>query len=100
MATATQHTAATRPAQQVPAQVPAQQQAPALPSVHMRAFITWLAVFPCITIAQYALGPVLAPYPVPLRVLVITGLVVPFVVYVLVPRLLKIRASLLRLRQR
>ncbi|WP_223660143.1 hypothetical protein [Streptomyces angustmyceticus] len=70
--------------------------APALPSVHMRALLTWLAVYPCITLAQIALGPALMPLPVALRVLVITGLVVPLVVYVLVPNLLKIRAAVLR----
>ncbi|RAJ38644.1 hypothetical protein K353_04199 [Kitasatospora sp. SolWspMP-SS2h] len=71
---------------------------PALPSVHVRALITWLAVYPAITLVQVLLGPSLAGLAVPLRVLVLTGLVVPAVVYLFVPVLLKARAALLRRR--
>ncbi|QKW20919.1 hypothetical protein HUT16_19305 [Kitasatospora sp. NA04385] len=70
----------------------------AVPSVHVRALLTWLAVYPAITLAQVLLGPPLAGLAVPLRVLVITGLVVPAVVYLLVPALLRARAALLRRR--
>ncbi|MGW4806005.1 hypothetical protein [Kitasatospora sp. NPDC004272] len=70
----------------------------AAPSVHVRALLTWLAVYPAITLAQLLLGPELTGLSVPLRVLVITGLVVPTVVYLLVPALLRARAALLRRR--
>ncbi|MFD8479031.1 hypothetical protein [Kitasatospora sp. NPDC059673] len=70
------------------------------PSVHVRALITWLAVFPSITTAQMLLGPSLDGLPAPLRVLVITGVVVPAVVYLFVPALLKARVALLRRRTR
>ncbi|GAA2324993.1 hypothetical protein OHT20_22680 [Streptomyces caniferus] len=90
---------ADRTAQHAAPQHAAPAPAPALPSVHMRALLTWLAVYPCITLAQIALGPALMPLPVALRVLVITGLVVPLVVYVLVPNLLKVRAAVLRRKQ-
>ncbi|GAA2110637.1 hypothetical protein GCM10009759_52130 [Kitasatospora saccharophila] len=73
-------------------------EAAAAPSVHVRALLTWLAVYPAITLAQLLLGPELAGLSVPLRVLVITGLVVPTVVYLLVPALLRARAALLRRR--
>ncbi|GLW68457.1 hypothetical protein Kpho02_07560 [Kitasatospora phosalacinea] len=72
---------------------------PAAPSVHVRALLTWLAVYPAITLAQVLLGPPLAGLAVPLRVLVITALVVPTVVYLLVPGLLRARAALLRPRR-
>ncbi|MFE1316474.1 hypothetical protein [Kitasatospora phosalacinea] len=93
-ATTTASTAATtaRPAAPAPA-------APAAPSVHVRALLTWLAVYPAITLAQVLLGPPLAGLAVPLRVLVITALVVPTVVYLLVPGLLRARAALLRPRR-
>ncbi|MFB7943765.1 hypothetical protein ACFC6L_02490 [Kitasatospora phosalacinea] len=71
----------------------------AAPSVHVRALLTWLAVYPAITLAQVLLGPPLAGLAVPLRVLVITALVVPTVVYLLVPGLLRARAVLLRPRR-
>ncbi|WP_059012136.1 hypothetical protein [Streptomyces specialis] len=70
-----------------------------LPSVHMRVFVTWLAVYPSITIVQMLLGPSIENLSVPVRVLIITGLVVPVVVYALVPVLLKGRAALLRSRR-
>ncbi|BAJ29961.1 MULTISPECIES: hypothetical protein [Kitasatospora] len=73
--------------------------AAAAPSVHVRALVTWLAVYPAITLAQLLLGPSLAGLSVPLRVLVITAVVVPTVVYLLVPGLLKARAALLRQRR-
>ncbi|MFJ8442269.1 hypothetical protein [Kitasatospora griseola] len=69
------------------------------PSMHIRALITWLAVYPAITVVQLLLGPSLGSLPVPLRVLAITALVVPTVVYLLVPGLLKARVALLRRRR-
>ncbi|MFF0389848.1 hypothetical protein ACFYS8_14310 [Kitasatospora sp. NPDC004615] len=70
------------------------------PSVHVRALITWMAVFPSITVVQLLLGPSLSDLAVPLRVLAITALVVPAVVYLFVPGLLKARVALLRRRAR
>ncbi|MFD7643955.1 hypothetical protein ACFV4P_25240 [Kitasatospora sp. NPDC059795] len=73
---------------------------PPAPSTHMRVLITWLAVYPSITVVQLLLGPLLGGLAVPLRVLVITAVVVPPVVYLFVPGLLKVRAALLRRRAR
>ncbi|NED80876.1 hypothetical protein G3I76_12360 [Streptomyces sp. SID11233] len=67
-----------------------------MPSVHVRALLTWLAVFTALTVVQLAIGPYVAGFPVLLRTLVITGIVVPAVVYALVPNLLKVRAAALR----
>ncbi|MEU2681245.1 hypothetical protein ABZ638_30610 [Streptomyces sp. NPDC007107] len=61
----------------------------AAPSVHRRALITWLAVYPTITAAFLLLGPSTAHLPLALRTLVMTAIVVPAAVYVLVPALLK-----------
>ncbi|MFF7338692.1 hypothetical protein ACFZAT_15230 [Streptomyces sp. NPDC008163] len=83
-------TATTRPA-------PASQPAP-LPSIHMRALLTWVAVFAALTVVQLLVGPYVKGFPMLLRTLVITGIVVPAVVYALVPNLLKVRAAVLRRR--
>jgi antibiotic biosynthesis monooxygenase (ABM) superfamily enzyme len=70
--------------------------APAAPSVHRRAVLTWIAVYGAITAAQLLLGDLIGALPMPLRTLVLTGLVVPLVVYVLVPRLLRLDAAVTR----
>ncbi|WP_405937483.1 hypothetical protein OG338_12945 [Streptomyces sp. NBC_00726] len=72
--------------------------ASALPSVHMRALLTWIAVFAALTVVQLLVGPYVKGFPMLLRTLVITGLVVPAVVYTLVPNLLKVRTAVLRRR--
>jgi antibiotic biosynthesis monooxygenase (ABM) superfamily enzyme len=66
----------------------------AVPSVHRRALITWLAVYPSITTAFFVLGPHTAHLPMPVRTLILTAVVVPVVVYLLVPFLLKADAGL------
>ncbi|MFE2994976.1 hypothetical protein ACFXG4_08195 [Nocardia sp. NPDC059246] len=60
-----------------------------VPSVHRRALITWLAVYPTITIALALLGPEMASLPVFVRTLVLTAIVVPTSTYVLIPMLMK-----------
>lgn len=59
---------------------------------HVRALITWLAVHPSITVASMALTPVTTGLPLALRALVLTALVVPIVVYVLVPTRMRLRS--------
>ncbi|GAA1980731.1 hypothetical protein [Kitasatospora viridis] len=54
-------------------------------SVHHRALVTWLAVYPTITVASILLAPYTAHLPVYLRTLLLTALVVPVVAYGLVP---------------
>ncbi|NUW37019.1 hypothetical protein HTZ77_37300 [Nonomuraea sp. SMC257] len=70
--------------------------APAPPSVHHRALLTWLAVYSMIMAVQSLLGGVLAPLPMPLRTLIVTGIVVPTVVYLLMPVLLRAHARMWR----
>ncbi|MEU1882204.1 hypothetical protein ABZ470_33285 [Streptosporangium sp. NPDC020072] len=71
----------------------------AVPSVHHRAVITWLSVYVMIMLVQVVIGPVLAPLPLPLRTLALTAIVVPAVVYALVPSLLRVHAHLRRSRR-
>lgn len=67
---------------------------PAAPSTHRRALITWLAVYPVITLVLGLLGPSIAALPLLLRTLILTGIVVPVAAYVLVPALTKAHARL------
>jgi antibiotic biosynthesis monooxygenase (ABM) superfamily enzyme len=63
------------------------------PSVHHRAALTWLAVYSMITAVQLLLGPSIAQLPLALRTLILTAIVVPIVVYLLVPALLRAHSA-------
>ncbi len=52
---------------------------------HKRAFLIWLAIYPLITIIFYFFGEYLMKIPLPLRTLLLTGSMVPIMVYVLLP---------------
>jgi len=62
--------------------------APSAPSVHVRAVITWLAIFPLVAIGMILIGPVSESWHPVLRAFVLTLVVVPLAVYLVVPRLL------------
>ncbi|MFB7893353.1 hypothetical protein ACFC1I_14220 [Microbacterium sp. NPDC056044] len=68
------------------------------PSVHVRAMITWLAIFPLVSVGMLLLAPVSESWHPVLRALVLTAVVVPLAVYVVVPRLLGVHAALHRRR--
>ncbi|MFD9791961.1 hypothetical protein ACFWXK_13525 [Streptomyces sp. NPDC059070] len=73
------------------------EQSPAAgPSIHRRAVITWLAVYPTITVVLGLLGPRTAHLPLALRTLILTVIVVPVAAYVLVPLLMRANAALAR----
>lgn len=57
------------------------------PSVHVRAVITWLAIFPLVAIGMTAMGPFTEGWHPVLRAFVLTLIVVPVAVYLVVPRL-------------
>jgi len=58
------------------------------PSVHVRAVVTWLAIFPLVSIGMLAMAPLTESWHPVLRAFVLTLVVVPLAVYVVVPRLL------------
>ncbi|MFF1830339.1 hypothetical protein [Paenarthrobacter sp. NPDC058040] len=66
------------------------------PSVHMRALITWVAIFPLVSVGMLLLGPIMEPWHPVLRALVLTAFVVPTAVYIVVPRLLAGHGALTR----
>jgi hypothetical protein len=49
------------------------------------AILTWLGIYPTITTAMLLLWPVIAPLPIPLKTLCVTLVVVPTMVYVVMP---------------
>ncbi|WP_422934241.1 hypothetical protein [Sinomonas sp. P47F7] len=62
---------------------------PAVPSIHLRAAVTWLALFPLVTVGLWAMAPFDATWPPVLRTFVLTAALVPLMVYLVVPTLLK-----------
>ena len=60
------------------------------PSVHVRAVITWLAIFPLVSLGFVTVVPLMgAAHPI-LKVFVLTLIVVPLAVYLVVPNLMKL----------
>jgi antibiotic biosynthesis monooxygenase (ABM) superfamily enzyme len=66
------------------------------PTVHTRAVITWLAIFPLVAIGMTAIAPLSADWHPILRALVLTIVVVPVAVYLVVPQLFRGYAALQR----
>lgn len=73
---------------------------PPPPSVHVRAVITWIAIFPLVALGMVALAPVFEPLHPALRALILTLIVVPLAVYVVVPRLMALHGRITRRRRR
>jgi antibiotic biosynthesis monooxygenase (ABM) superfamily enzyme len=57
------------------------------PPRHRFALIVWLAIYPTITTVLQLSGPLIGDWPLPLRTLAITAVVVPLMVFVLLPTL-------------
>ena len=60
------------------------------PSVHVRAFVTWLAIFPLVSLGFLTIVPAMGNAHPLLKVLVLTLVVVPLAVYLVVPNLMKL----------
>lgn len=58
-----------------------------VPSIHVRAVITWLAIFPLVAVGLMVVAPLAEEWHPVLRALVLTLVVVPVAVYVVLPRL-------------
>jgi antibiotic biosynthesis monooxygenase (ABM) superfamily enzyme len=64
------------------------------PSVHVRALITWLAIFPLVTLGFLTIIPAMGDAHPIFKVFVLTLVVVPLAVYIVVPTLMKLYARL------
>ena len=70
------------------------------PSVHVRAIITWLAIFPLVTLGFLAIAPFADGWHPVLRAFVLTVVVVPLAVYLVVPQLLRAYGAIVRRARR
>lgn len=70
------------------------------PSIHIRAALTWAAIFPLVAIGMTVMAPLTADWHPVLRALVLTLVVVPLAVYLVVPRLIGLYARLRTRRDR
>ena len=66
------------------------------PSVHVRAALTWIAIFPLVAIGMTIMSPLTVDWLPVLRALVLTAIVVPLAVYVVVPRLIALHGRITR----
>jgi hypothetical protein len=60
------------------------------PSIHVRAALTWLVIFPLVAIGLTAMAPFTVGWDPVLRAFVLTLVVVPLAVSLVVPRLMSI----------
>ncbi|BAH48638.1 hypothetical protein [Rhodococcus opacus] len=73
------------------------------PSIHLRVAVTWVSIFPLVTLGMTVMtlsGPITATWPTWLRALSLTGVVVPTAVYFVVPRILAVALRWLSWRRR
>lgn len=70
------------------------------PSIHMRALITWLAIFPLVTLGFLTVIPLMGEAHPILKVFVLTLIVVPLAVYIVVPNLMKAFGAIAAKRSR
>ena len=60
------------------------------------AVVVWLAIYPSLTLLRWAIGPEIIDWPLALRTLVLTVVLVPMMVFVLLPALQRVLAGWLR----
>jgi antibiotic biosynthesis monooxygenase (ABM) superfamily enzyme len=73
--------------------------APKPPNKHQLALMIWLAVFPTLTVLNFALGDWLRTLNPILCTFVLATIAVPIVIYGLMPQLHRVRAHFLARRQ-
>jgi antibiotic biosynthesis monooxygenase (ABM) superfamily enzyme len=60
------------------------------------AVVIWLAIYPTITFLLWLAGPSMASWALPLRTLSITAVLVPLMVFLLIPAIQRLLAPWLR----
>jgi antibiotic biosynthesis monooxygenase (ABM) superfamily enzyme len=60
------------------------------------AILVWLAIFPALTLLLWLIGPEIRDWPLALRTLALTAVLVPVMVFVLLPALQRLLAGWLR----
>lgn len=54
------------------------------------AIMVWLAIYPTITLVSLLIGDTIKSWPLPFKTLLMTGILVPLMVFVLLPLLRKL----------
>jgi len=67
---------------------------PSVASVHIRAIVTWLAIFPMVAVGMVLLNALAPTWPPVVKALALTAIVVPTAVYFTVPRLLLVHSRI------
>ena len=57
------------------------------------AIMFWLAIYPAITLLTFLIGDYIKNLPLPLKTLIMTGILVPLMVFVLLPILRKLMGN-------
>ncbi len=57
------------------------------------AVMVWIAIYPTITCVSLIIGPYLQEFPIPLRTFVLTLILVPLMVFIIMPLLQKLLAK-------
>ena len=57
------------------------------------AIMVWLAIYPAITLLTFLIGDYIKNLPLPLKTLIMTGILVPLMVFVLLPILRKVMGN-------
>lgn len=57
------------------------------------AIMVWLAIYPAITFLTYLIGDLIRDLPLPIKTLIMTGILVPLMVFVLLPLLRKLMGN-------
>lgn len=60
------------------------------------AVMVWIAIYPTITIVNFLIGDYIKTLPLPIKTLIMTGILVPLMVFVLLPFLGKILGNWLK----
>mgnify|MGYP006915273381 FL=1 len=55
--------------------------------------MVWLAIYPAITLLTYLIGDLIKKLPLPIKTLIMTGILVPLMVFVLLPILRKLMGN-------
>jgi antibiotic biosynthesis monooxygenase (ABM) superfamily enzyme len=58
--------------------------------------LIWLGIYPALTLVIWLVGPSIQDWPLPVRTLVMTAVLVPLMVYVLLPILNRLLATWIR----
>jgi antibiotic biosynthesis monooxygenase (ABM) superfamily enzyme len=66
------------------------------PKRYKMALLVWLGLYPLLTALSYLTGPLLANAPIPVRTLVLSAILVPTMIFVLIPNIQKHFAKWLR----